>query len=836
MSDRQRERDLVLAPNEFAFISDQTKGNINVYVGPYKTSLANTDQPVYFDSNTKRFVRCTLEDSMTLFSTAPEGWYLVLKNPAKDGSYPTSGTVNNLTPLGVGHKVNIAGPASFALWPGQMAQVVKGHYIRLNQYLVVRVYDEEAARENWSKAVIKLQDGASEEKTVLQDDQSALIMGEHLIIDGNSVSFYIPPTGVEVVRDEQGNYIRQAVTLERLEYCMLLDEDGQKRFIQGPAVVFPKPTEVFVEKKGLRKFKAIELNEISGLYVKVIASYSDNGQSYNVGQELFITGKEQMIYFPRPEHAVIRYGDQEIHHALAIPAGEGRYVMNRESGQIRLVKGPTMFLADPRKEVIVRRILDDSQVQLWFPGNQEALKYNQHLKQMLTKQGHRHLLNQDLTEELTEDLQESIDTSTSSSIVESKKTKRKKSNSLSDEEFGGDQISRKSTFTQPRTLTLDTKYEGAVTIGLWTGYAALVVSKSGHRKVIVGPQTYLLEYDESLEPMALSSGIPKSDLNPIKTSYLRVLHNKISDQIQVETKDLCQVTLQLSYRVNFEGESDQWFNVENYVKFLTDHMRSVIRNAVKGFGVQEFYSSAIDIIRDTVLGNVEADQPRKGRTFTENGMRIYDVEVLDVLLGNQQIEELLMQAQHDAVHQTIVLHSEKQKRDLLVQQEEIKRELEQMKAQTQLLALENQVLMSTKNLEVEVQRQKNQAHLNELSLQQSLKEEETKVHIQDQELRREKAQKDQDLSYQKHQLDLRLAEVKAEVDSMVAKAGAVSPDLIAALQAFSDRALVEKVSASMSPLAILGGKSVADVIQNLLKGTTLENTLSEWSGSNEEKK
>jgi hypothetical protein len=34
MPDHTRERDLVLAPNEFAFISDQTKGNINVYVGP----------------------------------------------------------------------------------------------------------------------------------------------------------------------------------------------------------------------------------------------------------------------------------------------------------------------------------------------------------------------------------------------------------------------------------------------------------------------------------------------------------------------------------------------------------------------------------------------------------------------------------------------------------------------------------------------------------------------------------------------------------------------------------------------------------------------------------
>jgi len=42
-----RERDLVLAPNEYAFISDQTKGNVITYVGPYKTSMANTDKPVY---------------------------------------------------------------------------------------------------------------------------------------------------------------------------------------------------------------------------------------------------------------------------------------------------------------------------------------------------------------------------------------------------------------------------------------------------------------------------------------------------------------------------------------------------------------------------------------------------------------------------------------------------------------------------------------------------------------------------------------------------------------------------------------------------------------------
>jgi major vault protein len=355
------------------------------------------------------------------------------------------------------------------------------------------------------------------------------------------------------------------------------------------------------------------------------------------------------------------------------------------------------------------------------------------------------------------------------------------------------------------------------------------VSKSGDRKVIVGPQTYLLEYDESLEPMLLSTGTPKTDLHSLKTSYLRVLHNKISDQIQVETQDLCQVTLNLSYRVNFEGSPEDWFNVENYVKFLTDHMRSVIRNAVKSYGVQDFYGSAISIIRDTVLGEHQENEARTGRIFEENGMRIYDVEVLDVVLGNSTIEDLLMQAQHTAVHQTIELHAERQKRDLLAQKEEIQRELEQMRAQTQLLVLENQILMSRKNLEVEIQRQNNQSQISELQQQESLKLEESKSQIQVQELQRQKAEHEQSLAYDKQKQALHLAEIQAEVEAMVAKAGAVSPDLIAALQAFSDRSLVEKVSASMSPLAILGGKSVSDVISGLLKGTTLENTLADWA-------
>jgi major vault protein len=46
-------------------------------------------------------------------------------------------------------------------------------------------------------------------------------------------------------------------------------------------------------------------------------------------------------------------------------------------------------------------------------------------------------------------------------------------------------------------------------IGVWAGYAIMVVGKSGERKVIVGPSTYLLEFDEDMQVFSLSKGNPK---------------------------------------------------------------------------------------------------------------------------------------------------------------------------------------------------------------------------------------------------------------------------------------------------------------------------------------
>lgn len=800
MSDRERarERDLVLAPNEYAFIADETKGNINAYIGPYKSSLANTDQPVVFNVDSKRFERCSLEAAILGFAVAPVGWYLVLKNPSRDSEPPKTGAINNLAELEVGRKVNLPGPVSFALWPGQMVRVIQGHHLRSNQYLVVRVYDEEAAKENWGNAVIKPQIPGEEAQQVPEIPD--LTMGKLLVIKGTDVSFYIPPTGVEVVPDTGGEYVRDAATLERLEYCILLDESGNKTYVQGPAVVFPRPTQTFVRRGSARKFRAIELSENSGIYLKVIAPYTDpDGHEHRVGDELFITGRDQMIYFPRPEHASIKYGQQVIHYAVAIPAGEARYVLHRHTGQIRLQRGPCIFLPDPRQEVIVRRVLDRRQVELWFPGNASALAHNE----QFASAG-------DGSAPVPLAANAAGDPATAAGPAASP---------------AGDDFERSQTFTPPRTIVLDTRYDGAVSIAVWTGYAVLVVSRTGERKVLVGSTTYLLEYDEVLQAMDLSTGTPKTDEALDRTVYLRVLYNKVSDVVEAETGDLVQVRVQVSYRVNFEGDPQRWFNVENYVKFLTEHLRSVLRGAIKKQSVQQLYPQAVAFVRDVVLGVPDGDGRRPGRAFEENGMRIYDVEVLGVEIGDEGIETLLVGAQHAVVEQTLTLDEERRRLELTREREAIAQEIQAVQAGTRHKALALQRAEVAEAMALDQARIQAEATTRKDRLEATRADQEAMDAVHASELARDRASAALELETSDRQLVLRLRELQGQVDALVRKAQAISPDLVAALSAFGDRALAEKMAQSMAPLAILGGESVAEVLARLLRGTTLARVL-----------
>ena len=156
---------------------------------------------------------------------------------------------------------------------------------------------------------------------------------------------------------------------------------------------------------------------------------------------------------------------------------------------------------------------------------------------------------------------------------------------------------------------------------MWTGYAALLVRKNGERRVVVGPQTVLLEYDECPMMLELSTGTPKSDEKKLKTGFLRILNNSVRDTVVVETSDSFQARLTLRYHLNFAGDNPEaWFNVEDYVLFLAERTVSMIRREAKRHTVRHLRDNAIDIVRNLILGEPVEGVGRPGRTFEENGM------------------------------------------------------------------------------------------------------------------------------------------------------------------------------------------------------------------------
>ena len=810
-----RQRDVVLSINEFCFLQNKTNGSIKSHVGPLTMTISAQEALVVFDSKTKKFVEVSdFEKAKQLFVSAPEGWYVILKNPTADNQYPEAAKANiSPSSITVGKKVNIPGPISFALYPGQMAKVVQGHRLRSNQYLLARVYDADAAMKNSANATVVDAEGKE-----VKEEKKEYFMGQLLVIKGTEVSFYVPPTGIEVIPvGGRGNeYVRDAVTLERLEYAILKDEDGEKRYVHGPAVVFPEPTETFVDTpKGGTIFRALELSPISGIYVKVIATYEEDGVKHPVGEELFITGKDQMIYYPRPEHAMIQYDGKYMHHAIAIPEGEGRYIMNRLTGEIKTVIGPKMYLPDPRTEVVVKRKLTRKECELFYPGNREVIEYNEGIEDSRVLRA----ANKGLT---TDSLTAALNSAYSTTNQEA---------TLAIFEAGSN-ISRGNSYTKPRTITLDTKYDGVVAVSVWTGYAVNVVSKTGKREVVVGPATRLLNYDETLEAMELSTGRPKTTDYLLRTAYLRVENNKVSDLIKVQTQDFVDVEVKVSYCVDFlEDYKDKWFSVENYVKYMCDRERSLLKREAKNHTIEDFYANTADIVRKVMLNlpdeNCEAAEPacgRTGRFFKENGMLVHDVEVLSVRV-EADIAEILEAHQKEMIEKTLELSDAERRMKVVTKLAEVEKEEVKLSHDNEVYRMELRQKRDIDAFNKAEELNAKRRAANEAQKQAEADMQKVLDAISKAELERAKAKDNARLETENKLAELEKAKQDAYAATVAKIMESVSPELVAALTSTANASMLETVTEAMSPYAIAKGESIAEVTDKLLRGTTLEGIL-----------
>jgi major vault protein len=184
-----------------------------------------------------------------------------------------------------------------------------------------------------------------------------------------------------------------------------------------------------------------------------------------------------------------------------------------------------------------------------------------------------------------------------------------------------------------------------------------------------------------------------------------------------------------------------------------------------------------------------------------------------------------VEAQHTTVQRTLQLSAERKELEATKEKEGIKQEVARVQSATEQLMQTLAIQTAAERLKARLADLAGEAQAKEQELAAQLAAQTVQTQISTAELARKKARDEQELALTQQQLAQYLERLQAEVQAVVDKAGAVSPHLVAALQAFSERALAEKMAETMSPLAILGGKSVADVFAQLLKGTVLEGVL-----------
>lgn len=201
-------------------------------------------------------------------------------------------------------------------------------------------------------------------------------------------------TGKRTDRDRartgpQDPYARRAVVLGPKEFCILFDADGHPRIVRGPARVFPGPHDTFLQRGSRRRvYDAYELAEHQALWLRVIApisrerlakhlppGYPLDREEYEAGAELIVRGQPS-VFFPFIEAEVVSPVTREPHvgndhdsviiEAVGIDQKSGIYVKDLRTGMVKMVRGETSYLVDPRSEERVQRRVPREAWNLWI--------------------------------------------------------------------------------------------------------------------------------------------------------------------------------------------------------------------------------------------------------------------------------------------------------------------------------------------------------------------------------------------------------------------------------------------------------------------------------------
>ncbi len=249
------------------------------------------------------------------------------------------------------------------------------------------------------KLVALVRDGVSQKqfstiKSELRHRQDLPLAHRAILLSAVDAAFEArTPVVKKVTSDRQRSgpadpYARRAVVLGPKEFCILFDADGNPRIVRGPARVFPGPHDTFLQRGSRRRvYDAYELAEHQALWLRIItpitrerlAKLLPSGfvlerEEYDAGSELIVRGQPS-VFFPFIEAEVVNPTTREPHvgndhesviiEAIGIDQKSGIYVRDLRTGKVKMVRGETSYLIDPRNEELVQRRVPREDWNLW---------------------------------------------------------------------------------------------------------------------------------------------------------------------------------------------------------------------------------------------------------------------------------------------------------------------------------------------------------------------------------------------------------------------------------------------------------------------------------------
>jgi hypothetical protein len=348
----------------------------------------------------------------------------------------------------------------------------------------------------------------------------------------------------------------------------------------------------------------------------------------------------------------------------------------------------------------------------------------------------------------------------------------------------------------------------AVAVYVPPSFAVLVTGKT-RRDVVKGPETRILDFDEELEVLNLSTGRPKTDEQKLATCFLQVEGNKVSDVVRMRTRDHVEVEVALSYRVSFVGEDrEKWFRVKDYVGLLCDHAGSILRAAARATSIDDFQRDATELLRTAILGErrevtgAEHGGKRPGRLFEENGMWVYDVEVLELVILDPDVKKLLENAQRAAIVSDVKRRDEERR----LAEERLKAQVDQAIGAAQTEALAQAVLLDEAHADVARRRTAATIEVERLN----------KVGRAEADANATSIAREADARAKERDAEIERKLIEARVAAFEREMAALAPELVSTLRALGHQKLAGELSKNVGPLAVLGGESVSDIVERLL--------------------